>query len=139
MPSTFGSFVVYEDEKGVHICHNPPRNLGECEAERKQYAPGLVSSSCSGDGSQPQQVDGRQKGKKALRCLEGESENVTSPRGFPSATTPPATGWLLSLLPKKVACPRVAVVMLPFLYHFWQARVHSISLLAPDNIDGQTF
>ncbi len=38
MPSTFGSFVVYEDEKGVHICHNPPRNLGECEAERKQYA-----------------------------------------------------------------------------------------------------
>jgi hypothetical protein len=38
MPSTFGSFVVYSDEKGVHICHNPPKKLGEGEADRTQYA-----------------------------------------------------------------------------------------------------
>lgn len=38
MPSTFGSFVVYKDEKGVHISQNPPKYLGENETERTQYA-----------------------------------------------------------------------------------------------------
>jgi hypothetical protein len=38
MPSTFGSFVVYKDEKGVHIAHTPPKNLGESETERTQYS-----------------------------------------------------------------------------------------------------
>jgi len=38
MPSTFGSFVVHKDEKGYHISQNPPKNLGESEAERTQYA-----------------------------------------------------------------------------------------------------
>ena len=38
MPSTFGSFVVYEDARGVHISHNPPKHLGESVVERTQYA-----------------------------------------------------------------------------------------------------
>jgi hypothetical protein len=38
MPSTFGSFVVHKDEKGVHISHNPPKNLEEGGIERTQYA-----------------------------------------------------------------------------------------------------
>jgi len=38
MPSTFGSFVVHKDEKGVHISHNPPKNIGENEAKRTLYA-----------------------------------------------------------------------------------------------------
>ncbi len=38
MPSTFGSFVVHKDEKGYHITQNPPKNVGEREVERTQYA-----------------------------------------------------------------------------------------------------
>ena len=38
MPSTFGSFVIVMDQKGVHITRTLPKNLGESDAERMQYA-----------------------------------------------------------------------------------------------------
>ena len=38
MVSTFGSFVVYEDQQGVHISHSLPRNLGEIEVQWTQYS-----------------------------------------------------------------------------------------------------
>lgn len=38
MPSTFGSFVVYKDEKGVQFSQNPPKYLRENETERTQYS-----------------------------------------------------------------------------------------------------
>lgn len=38
MTSTFGSFVVHKDAKGVHISQNPPKHLDESSAERTQYA-----------------------------------------------------------------------------------------------------
>jgi hypothetical protein len=38
MASTFGSFVVYEDQQGVHISHDFPKNHPEIKCERTQYA-----------------------------------------------------------------------------------------------------
>jgi hypothetical protein len=38
MPSTFGSFIVYQDACGFHIAQNPPKHLGESPAERTHYA-----------------------------------------------------------------------------------------------------
>jgi hypothetical protein len=38
MPSTFGSFIVYQDAHGFHIAQNPPKHLGEAPAERTHYA-----------------------------------------------------------------------------------------------------
>jgi hypothetical protein len=38
MPSTFGSFIVYQDASGYHIAQNPPKHLGESPVERTHYA-----------------------------------------------------------------------------------------------------
>jgi hypothetical protein len=38
MPSTFGSFIVYQDGHGFHIAQSVPRHIDESNPPRTQYA-----------------------------------------------------------------------------------------------------
>jgi len=38
MPSTFGSFFIHKDERGIHILATLPKRLEESGAQQMQYA-----------------------------------------------------------------------------------------------------